>query len=203
MGKKSMTSDIIKLKDVRLSFPRLWEPKAFQPGQTPRYEATFLLDPSNEAHAASIKEIRTAALKLAKAMWPDLTVEELKELKKCYGNADESSVKRKYDGYAGMFYIASANTNAPTIVNRARAEVKPGQKEAPYGGCRVNTNITLWTQDNTFGRGIRCNLRIVQFNRDDTAFSGAAPARAEDEFDALGDAKGKGAAVDLDDDLPF
>jgi hypothetical protein len=51
---KAPTSDIIKLKNVRLSFARLWKPKAFQEGQDPRFEATFLLDPSNAEHAATI-----------------------------------------------------------------------------------------------------------------------------------------------------
>jgi hypothetical protein len=65
----------------------------------------------------------------------------------------------------------------------------------------VNTNVTLWTQDNKFGKAIRANLRIVQFVKDGKAFSGSAPANADDEFEALGDSpSGKGGATSVDDD---
>lgn len=193
---KSLTSEIIKLKNVRLSFPRLDKPKAFQEGQTPRFEASFLLDPTDAAHAEMIKQIRAAATALMKAKWDQKPA----GLKLCYGLADENEVKAKYDGYKGMFYIATANTTRPTVVNRLREPVTVGQPEFPYGGCRVNTNVTLWTQDNGFGKGIRGNLRIVQFFNNDKAFSGAAPPNPDDEFEAYKDAKTSG-ATPADDDI--
>lgn len=193
---KSLTSEIIKLKNARLSFPRLDKPKAFQEGQTPRFEATFLLDPSDAEHAEQIKMIRSAAMALLKAKWTDKPA----GLKLCYGFANENPVKAKYDGYPDMFYITTANTTKPTVVNRSRELVVAGQTEFPYGGCRVNTNITLWTQDNGFGKAIRGNLRIVQFYANDKAFSGAAPPNAEDEFEAYGDAKKSSGAVPAGDD---
>lgn len=194
---KALTSDLIRLKDVRLSFARLFKAKAFQEGQDPRFEATFLLDPTNPAHAEQIKEIRQAAAKLAKAKWGEIP----EDLKKCYGLADEDPKKKKYDGYPGMFYLITANTQRPTVCNRLREAVVEGQPQCPYSGCYVNTNVTLWTQDNKFGKAIRANLRIVQFVKDGKAFSGSAPANAEDEFEALNDAPGgKGGATSVDDD---
>lgn len=190
---KALTSEIIKLKNARGSFLRLWVPKAFQEGQTPRYEGTFLLDPTNAEHAALIAQIKAEANKLIKAKWG----EKPAGLKVCFGLADNDETKKKYDGYAGMFYVVTANTTKPTVVNRAREEVAEGAKGAPYSGCYVNTNITLWTQDNKFGKAIRGNLRIVQFAKDGAAFSGAAPPRAEDEFEAIGDTPG--ASISDDD----
>lgn len=204
MATKSLTSEIIKVKRARLSFPRLWVPKAFQEGQTPRYEATFLLDPSNEAQAAIISEIRNAAQKLVAAKWG----EKPAGLKLCYGLADNDEVKKKYDGYAGMFYLVTANTTKPSVVGRTKEadgkfrELKDNEKGAPYAGCYVNTNVSLWTQDNKFGKGIRCNLRVVQFVEDGKAFSGAAPVNPDDEIEALEDSKKGAAAVaskDFDD----
>ena len=46
MAKKTITSEVIKLKKVRLSFAKLFEPVSFRTGQSRRYEASFLLDPS-------------------------------------------------------------------------------------------------------------------------------------------------------------
>jgi hypothetical protein len=39
-----------------------------------------------------------------------------------------------------------------------------------YGGCRVNAAVKPWLQENTHGRGIRCDLIAVQFAGDDVAF---------------------------------
>jgi len=144
MSDKALTSEVIKLVDWRLSFARLWKPKAFQEGQEPRFEATFLGDPSNEAHKAQIQAIKDAGKALAKAKWGDVP----EDLKLSYGFADNNPVKKKYDGYPGMFYLASANTTKPTVIprnkeNGAWVQCKEGVGEAPYSGCYVNTNITL------------------------------------------------------------
>lgn len=207
MAKKSLTSERLDFKDVRLSFPRLWTPKAFQEGQEPRFEATFLFDPSNEAHKASIAAIKAAGKKLAEAMWGDVP----EDLKLAYGFADNNPTKKKYEGYPGMFYLATAKSSKkgetpipPTIIGRNKTngvwvQLKQTDAEAPFGGCYVNTNVTLWTQDNTFGKGIRANLRIVQFNRKGPAFSGAAPVNPDDEIEALGDASGGAKKTDNSD----
>lgn len=189
---KALTSEIIKLKKVRGSFLRLWVPKAFQEGQAARYEGTFLLDPTNAEHKAMIDTIKSETVKLIKAKWG----EKPAGLKLCFGMANDDPMKSKYDGYKDMFYVTTANTTKPTVVNAGRVEVAENVKGAPYSGCYVNTNITLWTQDNKFGKAIRGNLRIVQFAADGPAFSGAAPARAEDEFEAIGDTVGAATASD-------
>lgn len=191
MSDKALTSELIKMKDVRLSFPRLWKAKAFQEGQEPRFEASFLLDPSKEAHKASIDEVEEAGKKLAIAKWGSVP----EDIKYSYGYADKNPTKKKYDGYPGMFYIASANTTKPNIfgpnkTNNVWVGLNEGDKFAPYGGCYVNTNITLWTQSNKFGKAIRVNLRIVQFSKNGQAFSGAAPANPDDEIEGVGDAPG-------------
>lgn len=187
---KSKTSDILYLKDVRLSFAQLDKPKAFKPGQDARYEATFLLDPTNAEHAKQIAIIKAEAKKLVLAEWG----EKPSGLELCFGMADEHPKKSKYDGYKGMFFIVTANKDQPTIVGRNKVDEafvaqRPGSSEWPFSGAYVNTNPTLWTQKNTFGNAIRANLRIVQFVRKGPAF-GAGSADANEEFQALGDAPG-------------
>lgn len=178
MPKKNATSDIVKLKDVRLSFPILWRPRAFEAGKEPQYQATFLLDPTDSAHAKMIKQIKKAARDVIAQTWG----EKPDDLNLCFGLADKHKKKRKYDGYKGMFYLASANVNKPTLVDRKREDVVESDGVL-YAGCYVNTNITLWTYDHpTGGPGIGCNLRIIQFVRDGEAF-GNAPAKADEELD--------------------
>lgn len=197
---KTVTSEPIPLKGARLSFARLYTPKAFQPGQDPRYEATYLLDPSDAGQLACIKGVLSAAAALAKQVHGKVPY-EIKKLAAKFipGQALDPKEKpdgiktgfsdgddKSYDGYAGMFAIACHNKVRPTVVNRRLEPVAEGDAGAPYSGCYVNAKITLWAQDNQYGKRINANLRSVQFLRDGTAF-GIAPVDAEDEFEALED----------------
>lgn len=184
---KSKTSPIIKLIEWRGSFLQLDKAKSFKPGQDPRYEATFLADPTREDHAKQIAELKAAAVELIKLQWG----EKPAGLELCFGLADLHPKKSKYDGYKGQFYLVTANSEKPGVFNRTLEPVSPGNKQWPYSGAHVNTNVTLWCQDNAFGKAIRANLRIVQFNKDGTPF-GAGQADPNKEFTALGDAPSSG-----------
>lgn len=178
---KSPTSDVIKLQDVRLSFAELTKPKAFEQGQTAKFSATFLLDPSNAAHKALVSQVQGAAKKLIEEAGfkiPDF------EVGHCFGYADKHPKKSKYDGYAGMFYVCVSNEIRPTVCNRRLEPVVEGDAQFPYSGCYVNGTLTLWLQNNKWGKKINGNLRAVQFVRDGQAF-GRAPVAAEDEFEPL------------------
>jgi ssDNA-binding protein len=182
---KSVTSEVIAIPNARLSFPRLWKPKSFQEGQEPRFEATFILDPSNPQHAATLKKIKDVARTIATEAFagkipPDLKIGCLLD-----GNTKE------YDGYKNMIAVPTHNQTRPAVVGRRRQPVVEGESEAPYAGCYVNGSITLWVQDNKWGKRINANLRGVQFVRDGDAF-GIQPVDAEDEFEALEDDAGPG-----------
>lgn len=195
------TSEVIHLKNVRLSFPRLFNAKAFRAGQDPRFEASFLLDPSNPEHAEAIKTIKRQAKIVATEEWGN---DIPKAVKKCYGSGDE----KDYDGYAGMFYIATSNKTRPSVVDRDRSPLT-AEDGKPYAGCYVNATITVWSMDGTklgdssWGKRINANLRAVQFVRDGEAF-GVQPVDAEEEFEDLSDedfATADDGADDSDDDF--
>lgn len=191
------TSDKIQLKNVRLSFARLFTPKAFREGQTERYEGSFIIDPSDEAHQAQVVTLREAALGVIKAKFNGKVP---KGLDLCFGYADGDPIAigpnkyvnkpKEYDGYEGMIFLASSNTTKPKVVNRQR-DPETGRFEQiseasgiVYSGCYVNATITLWAQDNEYGKRVNANLRAVQFVRDGEAF-GVAPVNADDEFDEV------------------
>jgi len=180
MAKTNVTSDIIKLKNVRLSFPVIWKPKAFGENDKEQYQATFLLDPSNSEHAKTIKEIKKTA--------KDILIEAFGEVppgkKLCFGLADKHPKKRTYDGYPGMFYIASGNQTKPTLVDRRLNDLEESDGVL-YAGCYVNSNITLWTFDHPKGgQGVSANLRIIQFFKDGEPF-GNARVKADEEMDVV------------------
>jgi hypothetical protein len=195
------TSEVIKLAKARLSFARLFVPKAFREGQKARYEGTFLIDPSSKAGQAQIDLILAEAKGVIEAKFQGKIP---KTLKFGFGYADgddfmigktkfHSDVK-EYDGYEGMFYVATANTTRPTVVDRDRSPLAE-EDGKPYSGCYVNGTITLWAQDNEFGQRVNGNLRGCQFYKDGEAF-GVKPVDADEEFDDIEDADEDGADWD-------
>jgi hypothetical protein len=179
----SITSDKISLKVVRLSFPVFYKPRSFAPGQDPKYQATFLLDPSDKSHAKAIKEIKKQAKKIAMEQFGEIP----KGLKKCYGLAADHDKKSEYDGYEGMFYIATSNASPPVLADKDKSPLDEADNKF-YAGCYVNTVITLWCMDHPVGgKGVNANLRIVQFVKDGDAFGGNAPAKIDEELQELDD----------------
>jgi len=172
------TSEKIALNNVRLSFPRLFKAKSFQEGQEPRFEAAFLLDPSNKDHAKTIKLIESTAKELLTEHFGKTVP---KGVKNCFGLSEDAG--KEYDGYADMFFITSSNRQRPVVVNRDRTPVTE-EDGVIYAGCYVNANVTLWVQDNQFGKRVNANLRSVQFVKDGEAF-GVEPVVADEEFEEL------------------
>lgn len=207
---KTITSAVVKLTNWRASFLQIDAPKSFKPGQAPRYEGTFLGDPTNETHKSQIKELMAAAMDVLTRAFPDEKSATLQERLEaldsmiCFGKADKHPKKKKYDGYAGMFYIVTANKDAPKVYDRAVDLIVPGHKQWPYSGSTVNTNVTLWVQDNEFGRGVRANLRTIQFAAATPPF-GKGNINPADEFVPLAGDNATAASEPeaFDDDIPF
>ena len=143
------TSDVIKIRNARLSFPRLFTPKSFRKGQEARYESTFLLDPSDESHAETIREIEEAADAILEEHYGNKLP---RTLVRCFGMTDD--LEKTYDGYEDMWMIATATPQAhpPVVVDRGRKALEKNEDtgvepKIPYAGCYVNTNIPLWVMD--------------------------------------------------------
>ena len=110
--------------------------------------------------------------------------------------------KKEYDGFEGMFVVPAHNSKMkPAVANRRGQSVLPGEEQFPYSGCYVLMSITLWAQNNSYGKRIGINLRGVQFVRDGEAF-GAGDVKAEEEFTGLEDEAG-GVAGSDDDGIGF
>lgn len=175
----SVQSEPIQLKKVRLSFPQIYTARAFQAGQDPRFEASFLLDPSNADHAATINAIKAEIKRMAGEAFGG---KPPKDMKHCLGDGN----LKDYDGYAGMVVLNSSNKVRPLVVNRKNEPVAEGDNQAPYAGCYVHASVNLWVQNNSFGKRVNASLRGIKFVEDGSAF-GRAPVNAEDEFEALED----------------
>lgn len=159
----------------RLSYPNLFEPKGFN-GATPKYSAVFLLDKVKDAE--QIKMIKTKISDMIK-----------EHFKGKHPGADklclkDGANKPDTDGYGdGMVFLSSSNLSKPRVVDQSRNDIDKGDPRI-FGGVYVVGVVTLWAQDNEWGKRINASLEAVQYARTGKSF-GSPPLNIDDAFDDL------------------
>lgn len=173
----------VRIENVRLAFPALWEPKAVNAGDKPSYSAAFLMPPDHPA----VPEIEKAMKQAAKDKWGDkweaVFTSLVKGLKVCLHDGD---AKAEYDGFRGHMYVSASSKSTPLVIDRNRNQLNE-RDGRPYAGCYVNVSLEIWAQDNNYGKRINAMLKGVQFVRDGDAFTGGGAPASPDDFDDLGD----------------
>lgn len=166
----------IRLNNVRLAFPVLWEARAVQDGDTPSFSAAFLFAPDHPAVAAIEAGIET----LAKDKWGEKAQTVLKQMRAnnrvCLQDGD---MKSQYAGYEGNLFVNTRSATRPLVVDQQK-RILAASDGIPYAGCYVNATIELWAQANKYGQRINASLGGVQFLRDGDAFGGGRSASIDD-----------------------
>lgn len=175
MTQKNTDPAIVKLPNVRLSFPHLFQAHAME-GSEPKFSCTLLLD--NTKHAQLLDHID--------ALIDRLALDEFKKkvpLKhKCLHDGNE---KMDIEGYGdGVSYIVASKKTRPAVVDRDLTPLTEADGKI-YAGCYVDATIRLWVQNNKWGKGVNAELRAIRFNRDGESLGGAAPVNVENEFDDM------------------
>lgn len=160
----------IFVKNARLSFPALVEPRESMKGKgDSKYQATFILDKDNPC----VEQIRAATARIAQAEFRD-------KAKQVLANAEKLPLKdgdrREIDGYAGKLYVKASSKFPPDLIdaNPRRKVTDPKEIADKFqAGYRVNGYIDLFPYDVPGARGISASLVSVQFAAYDETFSGA------------------------------
>lgn len=173
----------IKMQNVRLSFPSLFQTATFGGEDTGKYEATFILDKTE--HAKVIEQVKAAMAQLAK--------ERLKGKlppadKLCFKDGDDLDREE----FQGKMTIKASTKKRPLVIDSDKTPLAEADGK-PYAGCYVNAIVTLWPQDNQYGRRINAQLDGVQFRADGEPFGDGGIS--VDAFDAFGE--------DFEDELVF
>lgn len=174
----------LTLKNVRLSFPNLFEARSINNG-TPRYGANFLIPKDDKEQLRAIKSL------LDEVAAEEFEGKKMPSERTPFTDGDD----KEYDGYEGC-YALSANKTAklgrPTVVDRNKTPLT-AEDDKPYAGCYVNAVVRFYAingksdkkSDKSYGKRICCSLEVVQFWKDGEPF-GAGKA----DLDALPDDDG-------------
>ena len=164
----------IKLGNVRLSFPSLFKMAVFGGESTGKFEATFVLD--KEEHAETIEQLKKHIETLMKTELKGKIAAD----KICLKDGDDLGRPE----FEGKYTIKASTKKRPLVIDRDKTPLAE-EDGRPYAGCYVNAIISLWAQNNNYGKRINAQLDGVQFHADGEPFGdGGIDA---DAFDAFGD----------------
>lgn len=165
----------VTISGVRLSYPHLFQARAVQAGDDPKFGAAFLIPKNNPA----VPDILAA-------------IEAEKGTK--WGASAPPAVKSTlYDGDTDPKYNTQAINHGHYILNASSAQDQPPvlvdatlQKVINpatfYAGCYVNADIGFYAYDKGVSKGIAAGLNGVQFHADGERIDGRPSA--EDMFGA-------------------
>jgi hypothetical protein len=178
MSNTTTDPNVIKLTNVRLSYPQLFVAKEPEKGKKPVFSASFLLD--KKQHKAIIAQIEKTTERVAL----DAFKKKVKLNRVPLRDGNEKSDKEGYGDE--VMFVGARNEKRPVVVDRDLTPLTADDPK-PYAGCYVNATIRLFAYDHaTGGKGVSASLRAVQFIKDGESF-GAGPVDAEQEFEKVED----------------
>lgn len=186
--------DIAVLKNVRLSFPKLFKAEKSTDTSAPKFSAAFLIDPETAEGKANIKAINAAIEHVKAKTWADKAEKifnniewDRKPLRD--GNKATNAEGDVYAGYEDMMYVqaSSPEKRRPQVLKRDKSPTVE-EDGIIYGGCYVDAVVSVYsvTDKDKGGNGVFASIELVRFRRDGEPF-GAGPIDADDFLDDLDD----------------
>lgn len=174
-------NDILLLKNVRLSFPKIFEKTKTSEEGSLKYSLSCLLDPESSTGKANIQAVKAMQMNLAKAQWKDNAEKILKAMEwdRRLLRPGEKATNAEGDVYAGyedMFYVTASNTREIKVLNRDKSPVGKNDQEKFYGGCYADVVLSCYTitDRKKGGNGIFATIEIVRWRGDGEPFGAAA-----------------------------
>lgn len=209
MTAKNQRNDVLVLKNVRLSFPKLFEKVKTNDTGVPKYSLACLMDPETKHGAANIQAVKDMQMRIAKSVWKDNAEKVLRAVdrdRRLLRNGEHATNQEGdvYAGYEGMNYITASSTREFKILNRDKSIAGKNDQEKFYGGCYADVVLACYaiTDRDKGGNGLFASIEIVRWRADGEPF-GAAPLEEDDYLDDLDDDEdfdGEETSGSMDDD---
>jgi len=172
---------------VRVSYPTLFTPRAFQPGNDPKYGIVMMFEKTNKEHMAFLKLMHQDCELAMGEKWPKAetrprvaligdTRSPIKDGDKTLNNNGIPLCENNPE-YAGHFIIRANTSSRPVVVDRNKAEILDSNEV--YGGCFCKVNLNCYTFDMSANKGVTFGLNGVQKWSDGESFGGGRPGLDE------------------------
>lgn len=160
------TREIIKLDNVRLSFPSIWQKKIWQGAKNePKFEATFILN--KDKNAKEIAKIKDEIDYLLKSNNIKIISKKNHFFKD--GDADIDGVEKKEE-YKNSYTVKTISYKKIIVINKDKTEIEESD-DLIYGGCYVNAWIELKPFHN-LEQGVNATVKVIQYRSAGERFGG-------------------------------
>lgn len=176
----------ITIKNVVLSYPKLFTPEAYAEGTPKKYSVECIL-PKDGPQIRAIKSEYDRVVKDAlenKKLKSSQITPFVRPAGSNYGiviDCDEDPEKYADPIYKNAYVCRLKTKNRPTVVDRHMQPIDEEDQEI-YGGVIANVNLSIYAMTKEI-KGVFSSLNGVQKKADGDAF-GAAPQKVEDMFEA-------------------
>ncbi|WP_282195134.1 DUF2815 family protein [Thomasclavelia cocleata] len=167
----------IKLNNVRLSYVNVFEARAMNEGQEPKYSTQIIISKDHP----QIKELKKAVIEVAKDKFPKLVKDNKipAKIKTPLRDGDEERDDEP-EVYGGMYFFNASNKKRPTVVDRDKTPLTEDDNVI-YSGCYANVFVDIYGFDTAGNKGVAAALGGVQFKKDGEALGGKGVTA--DDFD--------------------
>ena len=157
-------STSIRLDNVIICYPHLFEKHAPPGTSNEKYSAEFLLDPQkNQAACAAVdKAFREVAIAAGKQDMLQYLQSPLKSGDQLNSAALGKGRKSRPELEGMMVVRASDPSYAPAVVNAKDQPITEAQRDMIFGGCVVNAFVDVYWSSNQANPGVFVGLRGVQ-----------------------------------------
>lgn len=163
----AMPANAITLGEVRLSYCNLFQPRAQQPGQEPKFSVTVLVPKSNtQAKAAMDAAVSAAIEQGVSKCWngvrppmPSICIHD--------GDGTRPSDGMPFGDECKGHWVFTASCKADRVPFIVDANVQPVMQQSEiYSGIYGRVNVSFFPYANSGKKGIGCGLNGVQKLRD-------------------------------------
>jgi hypothetical protein len=162
-------SKVVTGPETRFSYANVWEAKAIQPGQDPKFSVSLIISKDD---TATLKAVN-AAIATAKAEGKEKHGAAFLQgkLRECLRDGDE---ERPDDAaYKNAYFINANSKTAPSIVDESVSPIL--DRKDFYSGCYGRASISIYPYNNV-SKGIGCGLGNLQKLKDGDQLGGGSTA---------------------------
>lgn len=162
-----------------LSYPNVWEPRAQNPGDTPKYSLAIVWDADTD-----LSELKRAAVAVAKEKWGDKAEAMIRGGKLRMPFRTDAEDKGYPEGSTFMNVRSNSKPGVVSIIpdpNTGRPMPITDEAEI-YPGCKVRVSVSPFAYDTNGNRGVSFGLSNIQKVADGERLDGRVAADVE--FDA-------------------
>ena len=164
---ENVTTKVVTGK-VRFSYANVFEPRAMNEGETPKYSVCILIPKSDTKTVEAIKKAIEAAKQRGKSKIADKTGKIPASIKTPLRDGD---IDRDGPEFEGHWFLNANSNRKPSIVDKDLHPIM--SREEFYSGCYGRASINFFAYD-TRSKGIAAGLNNLQKLEDGEPLSGGS-----------------------------